>query len=170
MTPRRALLASLAVLALAPAAQAADGVRGGTITPNRGVNGANLGMTRDQVIDRLGDPLREQHRIMDYGYEAYEDVLEIYRGDSNRVKFFQMGLHGRHFKLPDGNHPFVRGGVGRLTDTYGGRLHRHVRSGRPTERSYKLYGRLDGRRVVTKFLVNAFRRSAHVYEIQMRLR
>lgn len=168
MTPRLALLASLAVFALAPAAQAANGVKGGTITPNRGVNGANLGMTRAQVIDRLGDPVSEYLRILSYGYRKYEDTLSIYRAKhADRVEYFQMGLHGRHFKLPGGNHPFVRGGVGRLRDDYGKRLHKAVKHTRPTERSYTLYGRLKDRPVATKFLVSGFKRSDHVYEITM---
>jgi hypothetical protein len=165
---KRTALAALLVLAAMPASALAGRVRSGTIVVGHGVAGANLGMTRAQVIGVLGKPVYENHNgVMDYQPIPTGNVFEFFRGrHSHKVNGIQLDGHGSGFKLADGNAIFTHGGQHRLFKHYGHRLHQNpVVQG---QRSYNLYGRFHGRRVVTTFLVSKFSHtSGKVYEVDL---
>jgi hypothetical protein len=142
----RALLAgALIAVALASGAQA-RGITSGTITVGRGANGVTLGMTRQQVIDKLGRPLMENaNGVMSYG--SGKTIFDIYRKFTHRVK--QFVIAGGNFKLSDGNRIFARGGLRRLKARYGKRLRFHrFEDGSPY---YEIVTHLNGHKVLTDF-------------------
>jgi hypothetical protein len=128
-------------------------------------------MTRAQVIDRLGKPEDEpNHIVMDYAPFAARNIIELFRGKTGRVTGFQLDLHGKKFKLADGNAVYAKGGLRRLLAHYGDRLHKNpVYQG---QKSYSVYARrFRGRKVITTFLVTDFARSrGKVYEIDIDFR
>ena len=147
------VLALLALPAGGAAASRTKGVDGGVITVNRGAVGVTLGMTRAQVIARLGRPLREwREGLMRYGKRGA--MFDVYRRGSRVEKLgIAAGASAtarRRFRLPDGNRVFERGGIRRLKRHYGRRvkLIHYDLSGEPI---YRISGRYRGRRVVTDF-------------------
>jgi hypothetical protein len=171
----RALLAALVIALLVgttalASPQRTKGIYGGVITVGRGAAGIRLGMTRAQVIARLGLPLEE------HGYMAYENEPQ---GKVNpktphglfdlilahgRVRMLVISPHGG-WRLADGNHVFTRGGIARLMHHYGHRL-------KPTriedgERLYRITERYLGRTVWTEFYVEHFGSKASVYGVDL---
>jgi hypothetical protein len=97
-----AVLASLAALALAPAAA-------GRIVPGTSIGGVRLGMTEAQVRDVLGKPLGVEHErgrfgasrvVLHFGYAAYDVELEARGAAAARVVEVATGL--RSERLPNG--------------------------------------------------------------------
>jgi hypothetical protein len=159
-------IASALVLLGAGAADAtppSKGIYGGVITVGRGVAGVTLGMTRGQVIARLGRPLTEVPNA-DMSYEALppkspHGLFDIYL-EASRVRMFVISPNSG-WRLADGIRIFARGAVGRLMHRFGRRL-------RPTriedgERAYRITERYRGRTVWTEFYVARFGRGASVY-------
>jgi hypothetical protein len=162
-----ALLVGTTALAAPPLTK---GIYGGVIIVGRGVAGVKLGMTRAQVIARLGRPLTE------HGYMAYENepqgkvnpktphgLFAIVPKD-NRVRMFIISPHSG-WRLSDGNHIFASGGIARLMHRYGNRL-------KPTriedgELAYRITERYLGRTVWTEFYVEHFGPKASVYGFDM---
>lgn len=162
------LLATTAV-AKAPLTK---GVYGGVIIVGRGAAGVRLGMTRAQVIARLGRPLKEnEHGYMAYGNAPQGKVnpkiphglFDLYLTDK-RVRMLAISPHSG-WRLSDGNHIFASGGIARLMHRYGHRL-------KPTriedgERLYRITERYLGRTVWTEFYVEHFGPKASVYGFDM---
>jgi hypothetical protein len=160
----RRLAILICFLAAAPAAHAVT-IKSGTITPGHGINGATLGMTRAQVIDHLGKPTYENHNgLMQYGPDT-DSIFDLFRGHkSHRLQMFQLDLHGSSFELADGNAIYTKGGLKRLFRHYHKRLHKNpIYQG---QKSYSLYGRFHGRKVVTVFGVTKYAAATgRVYEV-----
>jgi hypothetical protein len=110
---------------LAGAAPAGAIVTKGTITPNRGAKGIKLGMTRAQVVARLGKPVyKNANGYMQYGSDKKNIVFDVYLDISTspaRVRL--LGIFGGGFCLAGGGPCLLeQGGVGRLRDRYGSQL------------------------------------------------
>ena len=176
----RALLIAMSIALPLAGARAATppltkGVYGGVITVGRGAAGIRLGMTRSQVIARLGRPFLENPRgYMQYAYNppgkvkpgVEHGLFDLYLS-GKRVRMLVIGPHSG-WRLPDGNRIFARGGVARLMRRYGRRL-------RPTriedgESLYRITDRYLGRTVWTEFYVERFGPNGSVYGIDMLLR
>ena len=162
-----ALLATLAVASsLATTSAAAPrpkGIYGGVIVVGRGVAGARLGMTRAQVIARLGPPVSEMpKRSMSYESLPPKNPhgqfdIGLQRG---RVWMFIVSPRST-WRLANGIHIFASGAIARLMHYYGHRL-------KPTriedgERVYRITERYLGRTVWTEFYVEHFGPRASVY-------
>jgi len=160
-----AALAASSLLATTPvaAARSTNGIYGGVITVGRGVAGARLGMTRAQVIARLGPPVREMlNRGMSYEalppknpHGQFDIALQ-----GGRARMFIISPRST-WRLANGIHIFASGAIARLMRYYGHRL-------KPTriedgERLYRITERYLGRTVWTEFYVAHFGRTASVY-------
>jgi hypothetical protein len=134
----------------------------GTITVNRGVAGARLGMTRAQVVSHLGKPLSENgNGVMSYEPDSTaKGIFDVYRAqDTGKVRLFILaGMHGSAWKLGDGNAIFAQGGIDRLYKHFGTRVHRLNDKG-DGSLYYYVNGRFAGRRVRTSFQVDRFSRA-----------
>jgi hypothetical protein len=163
----RGVLTGLAIaLVFTPTAAAAPltkGVYGGVIRVGRGAAGVTLGMTRAQVIARLGRPFKEiKNRYMAYEnspprnpHGLFDLLLE-----HSRVRMFVISPNSG-WRLADGIHIFASGSIERLMHRFGHRL-------RPTriedgERLYRITERYLGRTVWTEFYVARFGSKASVY-------
>ena len=164
------LTALLACAAASASPPVTKGIYGGVITIGRGVAGATLGMTRSQVIARLGAPLQER------GPMSYENLppgridthtphgmFDLYLA-KGRVRMIVISPH-RGWHLSDGTHIFGTGVIARLMHRYGPRL-------KPTriedgERLYRVTERYRGRTVWTEFYVQHFGATASVYGFDM---
>jgi hypothetical protein len=137
------------------------------ITVGRAANGVRLGMSRAQVIAKLGSPAYENRN----GYMQYvgdspraNAMFDVYRdggGPSSHVRM--LGLAGPGFRLSDGNRIFAAGGLNRLRGRYGTRLKFHRSS--DGSFTYELVGRFMGRRVQTDFDVAGSVANAPVLDI-----
>jgi len=157
------IFALLLAAASVVAAPHAKGIYGGVIVVGRGIAGARLGMTRAQVIARLGPPVSEDPN-WSMSYEAlpprnphgqFDLVLQ-----RERVRMFIISPRST-WRLANGIHIFASGAIARLMHYYGHRL-------KPTriedgERVYRITGRYLGRTVWTEFYVEHFDPSASVY-------
>lgn len=157
------VLASLLATTPVAAAPRSKGIYGGVIVVGRGVAGARLGMTRAQVIARLGEPVSELPN-RDMSYEAlppknphglFDVVLR-----AGRARMFIVSPRST-WRLANGIHIFAKGAIARLMHRYGQRL-------KPTriedgERVYRITERYLGRTVWTEFYVEHFGPNASVY-------
>jgi hypothetical protein len=147
-----------------------EGIYGGVVSVGRGAAGVTLGMTRAQVIARLGRPLSERGAM---SYESYlpgknsprtpHGMFDLLLANG-RVRMIVISPHyGWH--LSDGIHIFASGAIARLMHRFGRRL-------KPTriedgERAYRITGRYLGRVVWTEFYVERFEADATVYGFDM---
>jgi hypothetical protein len=149
------------MLALALAALAAP-ISHGTITVNRGIAGARLGMTRAQVVSHLGKPLSENgNGVMSYEPDSTaKGIFDVYRAqDTGRVRLFILaGMKGNAWKLGDGNPIFAKGGIDRLYTHFGTRVHK-LDDKSDGSLYYYVKGRYQGRAVRTSFQVDRFSRT-----------
>jgi hypothetical protein len=158
----RVLILAAAVTTVLAVPANATVIDQGTITVNRGVNGARLGMTRAQVIDALGTPeYTNRNGLMEYSGDD-SHIFDLFLGRrSHRLNLIEMSEGA--FTLEDGNHIFRRGAVRRLFRTFGDRVERNpIYQG---SRSYSVNGRLHGRKVSTTFTVPRYKRSAPALEV-----
>jgi hypothetical protein len=156
------------MLALALAALAAP-ISHGTITVNRGIAGARLGMTRAQVVSHLGKPLSENgNGVMSYEPDSTaKGIFDVYRAqDTGRVRLFILaGMKGDAWRLGDGNPIFAKGGIDRLYTHFGTRVHK-LNDKSDGSLYYYVKGRYRGRAVRTSFQVDRFsRKQARVLDV-----
>ena len=150
---RIGLAVAAAVLALAGSAFAASRIlTGGAVTPNVGAAGIKLGMTRAQVIAKLGTPVTQNlNGYMQYGPKNLSTLFDVYLDTSVhpwRMRMF--GISGRNYCLAGGG-PCLRrvGGVGKLRARYDGALKTvKLEDG---EKVMWLKGKLNGCKVFTDF-------------------
>ena len=164
------LRAAAVALLLLPATAGATTIDAGTITVGKGVNGAELGMKRGQVIEALGTPLDENaNGVMSYQPYNGRGILDVYR-DPKRVRMFVVSfVRSSQWRLQDGNRIFTRGAIGRVYRHYGRRV--RTREDETGSLYYYVRSRLRGRRVETAFLVDRFgRRKAQVLDVFINLR
>jgi hypothetical protein len=161
-----ALIAAMTGTTALAAPARTKGIYGGVVTVGRGAAGVTLGMTRAQVIARLGRPLNE------HGYMAYENepqgkinsktphgMFDLFL-KNNRVRMIAISPNdGWH--LSDGTSIFAGDAIARLMRRYGHRLRAtRVEDG---ERAYRITERYLGRTVWTEFYVERFGSRARVY-------
>jgi hypothetical protein len=140
---------ALAIAAALPATAEAV-VTHATITPNRGANGITLGMTRAQVIAKLGKPtFANANGFMSYGPKKPGALFDVYV-DSRSGRVRLLGLYGSGFCLGGGGPCLAeKGGVGKLRARYGRALKIvKLESGEPVAR---LTGMVRGCKVFTDF-------------------
>ena len=149
-------LAAAAVAATALLAAAADAgaatVESGQIEVGRGAGGVRLGMTRDQVIDRIGSPEDEN----EHGWMSYSsgfDIFDVYLSDTDEPRFVrQIVVAGGRFRIGSRLYVFRRGAVRKLLRRYAGRI-RRTRTDISQDPVYRLKTRYLGRIVWTDFFV-----------------
>ena len=100
-------------------------VTSGLVTPNRGAKGIKLGMTRVQVVAKLGQPVyKNANGYMQYGKDSLGVLFDVYLDVSKtpaRVRL--LGISGAAFCLVGGGPCLMaKGGVGKLRARYGSRL------------------------------------------------
>ena len=163
---RRSALVSLAVLALAAPA-AARTITHGAIHVGRGAAGAELDMTRAQVVAALGNPLEDNPLgTMSYAPQSSGGIFDVYRyQDTKRVRMIVVAFpHSSGWHLGNGLPVFQAGAGGKLIDHYGTRLKKRYDRNEDF-RIYYLKSRLKGRPVETQFQVPRFSRSALVEDV-----
>lgn len=115
-----AILCTAALLAL-PAGAAAI-VEKGKFTPGKGARGVQIGMTKSQVLAKLGKPVYKNT----YGYMQYakKNLFDVYLDTSVSPKRVRMiGISGPKFCLAGaGFCMYDKGAVGKLKKRYGSDL------------------------------------------------
>lgn len=144
-----ALAVSVPTLVAAPLTK---GIHTGVIVVGRGAAGVRLGMTRAQVVARLGRPFNENSNgFMDYSGRGSPGLFDLYLTAGRVTLIVVDGAPHQGWRLADGNHIFDSGGFARLRHRYGSRLKLtrldHV------EWVYRIASRLNGRTVWTDFSV-----------------
>ena len=119
------LAALCAVVFAGAAAGESDLVTHGAVTPNRGAKGITLGMTRAQVVAKLGQPIyKNANGYMQYGKDSLGIAFDVYLDVSRtpaRVRL--LGINGAGFCLVTGGPCLMeKGGVGKLRARYDGGL------------------------------------------------
>ncbi len=163
---RRAALGVLVGLLFAAPASART-ITAGVITVGRGANGVELGMTRAQVIEKLGRPAMENMLgTMSYGSDRANVIFDIFRlqtAPHTVHEFVISAPRDQHFRLQDGNHIFIKGGLRRVSRHYGRALKFHrFEDGSPY---YELVSRWHGKKVLTAFETD--RRSLDAYVLDV---
>jgi hypothetical protein len=162
-----ATLASAAALAVAamPAPAVARTVTSGVITVGQGAGPITLGMSRAQVISKLGRPLYENQN----GYMQYARIpviFDVYRdggASSTHVRMLGISAMGPAFRLSDGNRIFTKGGLRRLSAHYGKQLKFHNTA--DSGPFYEIVSTLHKRKVLTDFFVDRHSLSATVLDV-----
>jgi hypothetical protein len=120
---RFTLVAAVAALVFAGLAGARpDAVTHGSINPNVGAAGVTLGMTRAQVIAKLGKPsYTNAHGYMQYGLESKNILFDVYLDVASRPPRVRLlGISGTGFCLAGGGPCLLHaGGQGKLRARYG---------------------------------------------------
>lgn len=156
------LICGAAVANAAHGTPRTDGVYSGAITVGHGAAGVTLGMTRSQVIARLGRPFSENgNGYMQYG-QIPRGMFDVYL-TGGRVRMLGIAQHHPGFRLPDGNQVFLAGGLARLMDRYGARL-KLVRLD-DGERVYRITSRMGRRTVWTDFIAWPLNRRGVVEDV-----
>jgi hypothetical protein len=162
---RAALTVLVGLLSAAPAT--AHTISSGVITVGRGANGVELGMTRAQVVKKLGRPNAENGLgTMSYGADSANIIFDVYRllDPPHTVREFVIASpHDPHFRLSDGNRIFTKGGLRRLAKHYGKALRFHrFDDGSPY---YELVTRFHGKTVKTAFPTDKRGLDAYVQDV-----
>jgi hypothetical protein len=145
-------------------------ITGGTVTLGVGGDGVTLGMTRAQVIARLGRPVyQNKNGYMQYGPKNTRDLFDVYRTGSragSRVHLMIISGQRRSFRMKNGTAIFAAGGLRRIAAEFGSRLQYEntVNNGA----SYQLHTTLHGRKVTTSLSVDKpVARGGHVIEVDI---
>jgi hypothetical protein len=138
------LMALAAALFLPPLVSAA--VDKGTFTPGAGGSGVTLGMTRAQVVARLGKPLYANAN----GYLQFSSrsLFDVYLDGGKRVRL--IGISGPGFCTAFGACALKTGGIAKLRAHYGARL-RLTTLPETGEHEWVLLGTRGGKQVFTSF-------------------
>jgi len=117
------LMAGSVLLPIAVATGATAAVTHGSITANRGANGVTLGMTRAQVIARLGRPVTQAGADLEYAPEPPNGGIGfsvILDGNTKSARARQIKIGGAGFCLAGGGPCLsAKGGFGKLRARYG---------------------------------------------------
>lgn len=152
-----ALTGFLAAALVATSATAA--VTRAAFTPNRGAAGVKLGMTRAQVITRLGQPIAES----DFGALSYGSgarIFDVYLDQRHPRRVRMLGISGRNYCTAGGICTRRAGGVGKLKARYGSKL---VQKTNPDGlKCFQLVGTFAGKPVFTSFTVGGFAASSRI--------
>jgi hypothetical protein len=147
---RMLIVAIAAACALADlAGAAARPIDSGLIHVGSGVDGVTLGMTRAQVLARLGRPIYQNAA----GYMQYSkrNLFDVYvrRGNPRRADLISAA--GPGFCLAGGICSMTKGSLKRLVARYGDRLKVELYPENADDPDYVLRGRFHGRPVNTAF-------------------
>jgi hypothetical protein len=175
-----AVLAVLAVgLALPDGAPAAKHqkplIPGGTIVVGHGIAGATLGMSRATLLKALAvKPTQDDFPGLSWYRDTNDPYADaIFNVDlsrrNRRVRLIEAsGYVGDQMTLTDGNPVFRTGGIVRLYERFGSRVHPFVESEPDVDlRGYIIRSRLLGRPVETLFATQTTRSRAKavVYDV-----
>jgi hypothetical protein len=141
----------VALPASAPGALArGEAINAATFNVNRGAAGVTLGITRAQVVAKLGQPL-SQSLGGAMTYATGSRIFDIYldQGSPRRVRM--IILSGKHYCTASGICMFTAGGVGDLMDQFGSRL--KPKTNPDGLECYQITGHYKGRGVFTSFTV-----------------
>jgi hypothetical protein len=147
---RGVFVAVVATCLLAGAAGAAvRPIESGRIVVGSGVHGVTLGMTRAQVIARLGRPVSQN--TAGYMQYAKRHLFDVYvrRGSPRRTDLISAA--GPGFCLPGGICSMTKGSLKRLAARYGGRLKVELSPENADAPDYVIRGRFHGQAVNTAF-------------------
>ena len=143
---------SAAVLAVVLGGTASATVTAGPVTPDVGAAGITLGMTRAQVIAKLGKPVYQNlNGYMQYGPKSLSSLFDVYLDTGvHPWRVRMLGISGRNFCLAGGGPCLLRpGGVGKLRARYDGALKTVMLE--DGEKVVWLKGKLNGCKVFTDF-------------------
>jgi hypothetical protein len=142
-----AVVASCVSAALAGAAS--QPIESGRIAVGTGVHGVTLGMTRAQVVARLGRPISQN--AIGYMEYAKKNLFDVYvrRGTPKRADLISAA--GPGFCLPEGICSLAKGSVKRLVGRFGARLAVELYPEDADAPDYVIRGRFHGRPVNTAF-------------------
>lgn len=159
--------ALLTLLLAGPRPADARGVTGGTINLGTGAASITLGISRSEVISRLGKPYYENRNgYMQYSNDFDKASFDVYLDAETRT-VDMLGIAGDDFVTAEGVRIFGKGGLRQLSGIYGNRLKpRKVRM----DPLYRLFGEIDGRRTATDFFVERQSLSARVMQVFIRFR
>ena len=145
----RALLATVvtacALAGLAGAARAP--IESGRVVPGSGIHGVTLGMTRTQIVARLGKPLYEN--ASGYMQYAKQSLFDVYVRQGRPRHADLISAAGPGFCLSGGICSIQKGGLTRLVARYGPRLKVEIYPEDADMPDYVLRGRFGHRPVNT---------------------
>jgi hypothetical protein len=148
---RRALLVAVVATAVCAglAGAAERSIESGQIVVGRGVHGVTLGMTRAQVVARIGRPLSQNgNGYMQYAQKHLFDVY-VRRGSPRHVDLVTAA--GPGFCLAGKICSMTKGSLERLVDRYGPRLKVELYPEDADAPDYVIRGRFRGQPVNTAF-------------------
>ena len=156
---------ALSTVALSASPAAAAIVTGGVVEIGRGAAGVRLGMTRAAVVEKLGEPVYENPRYLQYGPdESATTAFDVYLSETTGSPVRMLGFWGDRFRLADGTRLFRRGAIRKLRERYGSRLKRSYDPFTDI-RTYRLRSRYRGRLVWNDFNVDQFGSRARITSV-----
>ena len=128
----------------------AEAVNAATFKTNRGAAGVTLGMTRSQVVAKLGQPLSQSlGGVMSYATGSR--IFDVYLDAQQPRRVRMVVLSGKKYCTPTGICTFAPGGVGKLLAQFGSRL--KPKTNPDGLECYQVTGQFKGKPVFTSFTV-----------------